>query len=413
MTKAPNNRGRWSARLLIAVGLLAAACTHNETQEVQPGTPADSDPEGDGADDDAGEASAGDGDGDAPPEGSHDAGAADAALEPQPADDGGPQGEPTFAVYLGSTHAHTEYSFDAVDMGGGSPADAFAAAKAAGADFYITTDHVDQMYGDDAHTPEQFQQAKEMAEAATDASFVAIAGFEFHLDENEMNTFGLDLTRDIHELSWNVSPVEYLDFLSDFPETISQWNHPGRKESEFDQFAGHSPERDGAVSLLELLNGEDEVYDTSYQTALDAGWHVSPTAGHDTHDDARFAIDPRTGVLAESLSRESLFEAFRQRRTFASQDPALKVWYHLNGAVMGSIIPLAANYQATVRVEGGQGATLIELVGREGEVVASGEPTDGVWSSELTGEGDSFFYVRITGTDGAMTWTAPVWTSGS
>lgn len=321
-------------------------------------------------------------------------------------EDGGSSSElSAYKVYLGQTHAHTSYSFDT--GGSSTPAQAFAAAKAKGADFYFITDHVDAMYG--TITPAQFQMTKTMAEAATDATFVAAAGIEFHLKINEINSFGFDFTEAHGKLSYKGNSADYLDALKVIPGAFAQWNHPGRKPDLFDNFAGYTPERDAVISLLELLNGTDEVYPDEYQKALDAGWHIGPSAGHDNHGSDWFVANTRTGVLATSLTRDKLYEAIRQSRVFCSQDPGLKIVYDLNGSVMGTTIAPASTYKATVRIEGGKGVTKVEIISKGGIVVTSGAPAQGIWSADIAAKTENFYYARLTGPGSVKSWTAPVW----
>ena len=87
----------------------------------------------------------------------------------------------------------------------------------------------------------------------------------------------------------------------------------------------------------------------------------------------------------------------------------MRVWYFVNDAVMGSTIESASSYQVTVKFEGGAGVAGIEIVSNGGDVVTSGEPDGSEWSSKLEAEAGKFYYARITGAEGAITWTAPVW----
>ena len=53
-------------------------------------------------------------------------------------------------------------------------------------------------------------------------------------------------------------------------------------------------------------------------------------------------------ILAETLTEEALYDAMKDRRVYATQDSDLTVYYTLNGAVMGSIIPKSEEAEITV-----------------------------------------------------------------
>ena len=312
-----------------------------------------------------------------------------------------------YNVYRGQTHAHSELSrathdFEGTDL----PAVGFAKARARGADFYFITDHVD---GSGSITPADFQRLKSAADAATDATFVAAAGIEYHLDGNEVNMYGSDYDA-AHKTSRRSSPA-YLDFLRDRPGAFVQWNHPVRSGLPEQKFEGYTPERDAVAALVEVFNGDDTPAVASYQKALDLGWHVGPAAGHDNHGDSWYELPTRTGVLATALTLELILESLRSQRVYASQDPAAKIWYQLNGAIMGSTIDPAASYLASVRMEGGSPVTKVELVGRAGRVAATGVPASGTWSGSISAAPGDFYYARLTSASGARSYTAPVWVS--
>jgi hypothetical protein len=319
-----------------------------------------------------------------------------------------PSSVAAYKVYLGQTHAHSNLSrkshdgFDGMEM----PPEGFAKAKAKGADFYFITDHVKNS---GSITPEDYQSIKAAALAATDATFVASAGIEYRLDVNEVNMYGAEFDA-AHGTARRTSEA-YLDFLMTRPGGgFVQWNHPARKSAGEQKFAGYTPARDRLAALVEVLNGDESPAEASYQQALDLGWHVGPAAGHDNHGDGWFELPTRTGVLATALTLTEIHEAIRQQRVYCSQDPAWKIWYDVNGSIMGTTIAPAASYTATIKIQGGSKVTKVEIVAKGGAVVASGVPTEGVWTGVIPAQVGNFYYVRLTGSSsGVRGWTAPVW----
>ena len=173
--------------------------------------------------------------------------------------------------------------------------------------------------------------------------------------------------------------------------------------------------------MIEVWN--EITYEPAYVRALDAGWHVLPTANSDTHsDDWITGCDVRTVLLAEELTRDALLDAMRHSRGYATQDKNLEIRYTLDGQVMGSILAPKAGYRASIRIHDPDGAEdavkLVEIVSDGGRVVASRtfNSADVAWSATLSSPGARYFYVRVTtasdfwGERGVTAWTAPVWT---
>ena len=83
-----------------------------------------------------------------------------------------PAEKESYRLFMGNTHAHCRYSGDAVQTDENSVENHFRLAKANGYDFYCVTDH--SQY--ESYTPQTWEHIKAAADAATDASFVAIRG---------------------------------------------------------------------------------------------------------------------------------------------------------------------------------------------------------------------------------------------
>ena len=350
--------------------------------------------------------------------------------------------EETYNLYFGDLHTHTSYSDGVL-----TPWDAFEAAKAAGADFMATTDHVHYPYGKISLTQKLWEDTLDAAEFYTSEDFVAMAGYELWLPwigevnvydtttvyRDEGNPGGHGFNNGLHEAFHEVLPSLY-DWLAE-TGAIGQWNHPtywygpydrGFNESpmaNFFDFAYYSEYRDQGMSVLENLENPD--YEMSYIMALDAGWHIMPAANSDTHSANWISgSELRTVLLAPSLTPENLYDAMRASRGYATQDANLRITYTLNGEVMGSVLSSPeSSYAADVHIEDPDGTasdeiTLVEIISDGGQVVAS-VPTGGTsvdLTLTLSSESAHYFYVRVTtasnlsGEVGVTAWTAPVWT---
>jgi hypothetical protein len=338
----------------------------------------------------------------------------------------------TYHAYFGDLHAHTSYS----DGWEGTPADAYAAAKAVGADFMATTDHAHYIVGS------LWQATLAQAAAATTSTFVALPGYEYWMPSSgECNVFNTknmppSLTSSTtgqsnpgnRAKSWDAIPALY-DWLIARAQAgaVAQYNHPQYMTKDFQSYDGWTAIRDVGMGMLEIDN-EGTVAETSFVLALDKGWHVMPTANSDTHYPNWISgYEFRTVLLAPSLTPATLYAAITAQRGYGTEDKNLLVAYTLNGAVMGSTLAApAASYAAKIHVQDPDSAatdaiTKIEIVTDHGVVAASYDvptTTNTVdWTTMLTAPGARYFYVRVTtasnstGGPGLTAWTAPVWTS--
>jgi hypothetical protein len=335
---------------------------------------------------------------------------------------------PEYNLYFGDLHAHTSFS-----DGLGTPYDAYASAIEGGADFMAVTDHHYLL------SEEDWQLTQVIADEFTSEDFVAIAAFEYFITGwGEVNVFNYPVKdMGIWDHGYKGLPHQtalpaFYDTLASEPDAVGLWVHPTWAYSkEFDDFAYRTDSRDRGMGLCEVHNyGNWEYYgwiddEPSYQKALDAGWHVMPAANSDTHaDNWIVGYECRTVLMAESLTRENLYEAMSECRGYATIDKNLRMSYELNGQVMGSILPApASEYMAEIVIEdpdhvSSDDITLVEIVSDFGQVVAALECSDTTveWTVTLSSDDARYFYVRVStasnvpGEQGLTAWSAPIWT---
>lgn len=326
--------------------------------------------------------------------------------------------------YFGDLHTHTGYS-DAYEAS--TPWDAYKAAIAAGADFMAVTDHVAiwNAYNRWVASPEEWYDCLAAADFYTSRKFVAMAGYEAWLLGNlgEINVYN---TREIPPgpLGYRQDRLQsFYDWLAQQPGAIGQFNHPLYVSDNFMDYSYYTPTRDTGMGIIEAYN--DVFYEDSYIMALDAGWHLMPSANSDTHySDWIAGHEMRTVLLAESLTPENLYAAMSASRGYATLDKNLQISYTLNGLVMGSVLAtVTATSMASIHIEDpdgtpGDAITLVEIVSDGGIVVAS-IPTSGNvvdLNVQLNSGSAHYYYLRVTtasnldGVPGVTAWTAPVWT---
>jgi hypothetical protein len=331
----------------------------------------------------------------------------------------------TYNLYFGDLHTHTGYS-DAYDDS--TPWEAYEAAIDAGADFMAVTDHVAiwNAYNAYVASPEQWEDLLAAADYYTSKEFVAMAGYEAWLlaDLGEFNVYNTRELPPEQTLGYRYDRLpNFYDWLAEQPGAIGQFNHPLYVSDNFMDYSYYTETRDIGMSIIEVHN--EDLYEDSYIMALDAGWHVLPSANSDTHYSDWIAVhEMRTVLLAESLTPEDLYDAMSACRGYGTLDKNLEIRYTLDGAVMGSNLSAAdGTYTASIQIFDPDGLkdeiTLVEIISDRGEIVAS-IPTSRS-SVDLTVDLDSedarYFYVRVTTASplegeeaGVTAWTSPVWT---
>ncbi len=334
-----------------------------------------------------------------------------------------------YNLYFGDLHSHT-----ALSDGTGDPYDAYQMGIDGGADFMAITDHVQFWHAYDAWVmdAEEWEYLKAAADHFTDENFVAMAGYETWMLANcgEVNVYNVPELPPTSNLGYRFDRLpNFYDWLSQQPGAVGQFNHPLYVSDNFMDYEYYSEIRDINMGVIEAYNWE--YYDPSYEMALDAGWHVMPSANTDTHDtDWIIGHEMRTVLLAEELTPDCLYDAMRACRGYATLDKNLRVEFTLDGAVMGSnLSDPDGSYTAWIRIVDPDGATpegaafdeitLVEIVTDEGVVIAS-LPTSGTeveWTVTLDSPDSRYFFVRVTTASplnedalGVTAWTAPVWT---
>ena len=178
-----------------------------------------------------------------------------------------------------------------------------------------------------------------------------------------------------------------------------------------------------AETITEISNGEGAIgsggYFPSYQyytMALDKGWHVAPTNNQDNHKGKwGNANDARDVILADALTEESIYEAIRAYRVYASEDKNLEISYTLNDQVMGSIIEeVPETVEIDVSVydpDTSDSISKVEVVVNSGTVAHSWTPAEiasGTMECAIPAD-YSYYFIRVTQGDGDVAVTAPVW----
>lgn len=339
-----------------------------------------------------------------------------------------PAKAPEYKVCFGNTHAHCNYSGDiavfrakkGLSLDPKNSAEShYELAKENGYDFYFVTDH--SQYP--VYTPDTWAAVKTAAEAATDASFVALRGYEHSENDGpdgrgHMNVY--NSSDYLNAMADGVS-VEYFHNWLAKPEqadAIVCFNHP--QKDAYNDFHCYNEETRGRMKLIELINGGRAKFYPSFLNALAKGWKVSPVAGCDNHGWEGIAKwNARTGLLVTELTPAGVLEAMASRRTFATLDKNLSVVYRVNGKIMGSDIRAARKYKFDIEVSdpdtdrADQAIARIEVVSGSGTVVAGADfDSHEVHWKPVVPAGEKFYFVLVYNASKPETpvaYAAPVW----
>ena len=338
----------------------------------------------------------------------------------------------TYEIYFGQLHSHTNIS-----DGAGTVEEAFRyASQVENLDFLAVTDHSNSfdnegsgvLAQDGSTVSAEWKQGHEAAAAVTSEDFVGLYGFEMTWSNglghmNTFNTPGWQSRTQSDYKNKDTALQNYYAALATVPESISQFNHPGTTFGDFSDFAHYSPETDALITLIEVGNGEGAIgsagYFTSYEyytRALDKGWHLAPTNNQDNHmglwGDANTC---RSVVLADSLTEAGIYDALRNYRVYATEDNDLRIYYTLDGCIMGSLLEekdVGENVTISVNLSDATDSAIgkIEVIVNGGITAASRELDTSSGTVTLTVPAQySYYYIRITQPDGDTAVTAPVW----
>ncbi len=322
--------------------------------------------------------------------------------------------------YFGNLHSHS-----ALSDGTGSPTEAYHHAREVGLDFLAVTDHAELL------DQTEWQQLRSAAARATDDAFVAMHGFEWTSGGPQAMGRGyghmIVLNSEHYLRSFNCNLSRFYRFVGDDPDALGMF-HP-TFGNRYDDFA-YDESSDTAVALFEVHNTASEEshpmyprgrFEDAYQRALARGWHVGAVANQDNHDADWGDRDmSRTGVWAEALTHDAIYDAMRARRTFATELP-VELSFTLDGYWMGEQIGTTGengSLLANVSIQNASAPVArLELIGN-GTVIASYDAMNATnigWSRPITPTGtnavtgECAVYARVQFANGYQAWTSPVW----
>lgn len=319
----------------------------------------------------------------------------------------------------------------------GKPAAHFARAKARGFDFYITTDHSQEVgFNPPSADNPLWTESHAQAKAATDKDFVALIGYE-HSENNGPGGSGHINVINSAEYLNALAPGTDLPTLYKWLQTVKSagdgpvvatFNHPSAKQ--YNEFAYRDEGVTEIITMLEMINSNKNLHYAGFLAALDKGWKVSPVAGNDNHGFSGIEKHTsRTFVLATAKTKAAILEAMKHRRTYASLESNLQCRYTANDAIMGSTLNKPDSIVFDIEIsdpdtsEPKDAISKIDIVTDGGEIAATFEtaPTHALSTRITVASADKkYFFIRVWNTGGGdlanakagepVAWLAPVWT---
>jgi hypothetical protein len=115
--------------------------------------------------------------------------------------------------------------------------------------------------------------------------------------------------------------------------------------------------------------------------------------------------------VAENLTRESLFDAIKKRRSYGATDNIV-LEFRSGDHLMGEAFTSAAAPRFTVRTIGTGTIKQVDVI-KNRQFIYTTRPGERQASFELTdlefGPGESWYYVRVLQEDGQLAWSSPIW----
>lgn len=320
----------------------------------------------------------------------------------------------------------------------GPPSKHFELAKAAGFDFDTVSDHSQEaVFSPPGPDNPAWREIKEQAAQATDANFVALAGFEFSENNSPGGTGHLNVINSDSILN-AYDPANDLAHFYKWLETakpngagpvVASFNHPAKDQ--YNDWAYRDPQVTDVLTMLEVINSNNKIHYDAFLAALDKGWKVAPVSGLDVHGTQGIAkAASRTFVLASSKTKAAILDAMKNRRTYAALDKDIQCKYTVNGEIMGSTLKRPDTFDFDILISDPDAAnpndkiTKIDIVGDGGAVVQSYSvpvPAYSVeWKPAIHDSANKYFFVRVWNAGGGdapgadpakpVAWLAPVWT---
>ncbi len=347
----------------------------------------------------------------------------------------------TLNHYFGNIHSHTSYSDgnqDSITSLMTTPLQAFNYAKASQhIDFYGISEHNHASAG--LSSAAKWHLGVNDANTANiDGSFVALYGQEWGVISSggHVLIYGSDSL-----FGWDYKGYDVLVTQTDYaslwkkinraPNSFAYLAHPNSTDYS-NVLAAYDYLADSAIVGLAMKSGPAYSTNTNYsnpasgnylniyQTALKRGYHVGVGLDHDTHNSVFGRQSAgRLVVLAPSLTRANILDAFKKMRFYSSDDWNTKVNFTIAAQPLGSIIKRAGSPTLSASVidaDAGDNVASIKVYygvpgsGTTATLLTTVNNTSTLnYTHNIANNSKYYYYLQITQTDGNTIYTSPIW----
>ena len=343
-------------------------------------------------------------------------------------------------LYFGDVHTHTNLSpCGNVHPYNMSPAESYRHAReVAGTDFLAICDHAERMT--EAQWTESMRIAREYNDPGAFVAWPAVEwaarlhghrniyyrGYDVPLLSSVEHPTPHRLWAALRELRTPALTVPHhaaRELLADLTCTDDEL------EPAYEIFSGWGNEEYYGAPLQDT----DRCFTRGFAVdTLLRGFRMGFVGGGDGHP-APPADSGITGIYAQELTLESLFDALACRRTIATTGARIMVDLHVNGYPIGSVIRFNQHQvddlfplEIGVAVQGTASLEKVEIV-ENGVTIHTktkprarldqmaytwyreARPSNGPHVGRPPGNVSRFIYARVTQRDGHIAWTSPVW----
>ena len=342
-------------------------------------------------------------------------------------------GQEALRPYFGYLHTHSDISNDGRESANYCYREGL---RNAGLDFCAITDHL--RYDRPTWFWEYIQEVANRYNR--DHQFVTFPGYEWSSqDHGDRNVYFKQSGPQCEMNGIESTPRELFDSLAGHDAIVIPHATAYELRTSGTNWDYHDPKWERLVELYschgasEMIDGNPyplrsrpmvpAVGPNTVQSALANGARLGFIAGGDNHRrplpyDPSYFERPTgiAGVWAEELTRDAVWEALYQRRTFASTGARCALRFTVNGHWMGETVGIPVgekSFRVTVTVTCEKRIKRIELVrnNRTTRILtpaANPHHLNMAWQ-ELTAGSAEFLYVRVRLADNECAWSSPFW----
>lgn len=317
-------------------------------------------------------------------------------------------------AYFGTLHNHSS-----VSDGMGTPREAYYYASRFGKmDFFGLADHaflIDSL---------EWEETKEMADNFNeDGVFTAFCGFEWSHEYQHVAVINTEDYCNSHKAPEDT----FTGFLSwvDTHDCVAFFNHPGREDAIGTEFNHFTDEPSDHFVGIELWNGRNDFsryyYNDGYfpndgnmsfyDEANQRGWKIGAAGSEDNHrGDHGNYTQRRLAILADTLTREALYEALKIRRFYSTLDKTLALSFKVGGNEMGSTIE-SGTYEFEVVAKDRENEIFTQVqIYKNGTLLKVWQiiKTEVIIKETFETSPGDYFYTKITQQDGNEAISSPV-----